>query len=265
MLLLTAKDRTRYLDSTIKSVLATLPDPALLSIGCDTISQQSIDYLTTANNIYLGTDYSYPNDNPDWAKRIGFIENKTEVVGLDNQVRVLPTPQCFGHDSLLAYLLMVLELHEKCTHIILIEDDVIFKKDWHQKLCASLACHDDCGLIAGFRYPIYTTNRIVAPDITFFDGYYSAVCLGLSAKLIKNMTKGGFRYNRRAMVQQDNWIVGQCVRLGMRKAYLNSGVCQHIGLKSATWEGSQAKPYFNNQNCLGRIDKAIMPPFELGN
>lgn len=265
VLLLTSKDRTRYLDTTLSSVLATLPDPKLLSVCCESISQRSLDYLATENRIWLGQDYCYPNENADWIKRINRIENKLEVVGLNNRVRVLPTTTLTGHDALLAFLLTVLSMHESCSHVVLIEDDVIFKEDWHSRLCSALAQHDDCGMIAGFRYPIRARNKIVLPDITLFEGGYSAVCVGLSAKLIRNMKGQGSAYNRRTMIRQDDWIVDNCVRLGMRQGYLNSGVCQHIGVESATWKGAHAKSYLTTQNRLGRIDSMILPPFVLGN
>ena len=265
----TAKNRLRYFDTTFNSVRKTLPAEVPLYIMADVPDEIVLKYITTNDDIPLDPKKSlYPNDLPDWKNKIGFIENKTSVQGILGKY----VKHYVNHELHLYefnnFACRAVAKETDCTHIIVIEDDAVFKADWFTKVLELLKQpgFDRIGFLSLFAYRPWAQGLMVRKLYTEFKlGNVGGVAFVLNVKHFKRCVaenyafnvvrdflsmpiakKQGWRetfkngalptgkrdplYNR----NQDGWFIKE-LRKSSVTGIINVGVCQHIGVESCIY------------------------------
>ena len=306
----TAKNRLRYFDTTFNSVRKTLPEEVPLYIMADVPHERLMQYITTNDEIAVDSQENlYPNELVDWQDKIGFIENKTTVRGILGRYTahfVNHKLQLYEWNNFVCREVTKLT---GCKYIVLIEDDVVFKADWFTKVLELLKQpgFNDIGILSLFgnnRYAdrlevleLFTKfKKNIVPSQAFLinveqfqkaipeDFAFNIKCDFLDFPAIKKHSikhplhkyfKSGKLptckrdpfYNR----NQDGWFISK-LRKNSEVAFINKGVCQHIGVESAIYKNVTQKipkgsillkNFYTKDKKLNRVDVNIHPPYAL--
>lgn len=239
-----AKDRIRYLDTTLKSLFASLPKNVTIYVSCDSPSEDVIQYLTTNQMININ-GYEYP-DNEWWMNKIGLLNNKT-TFGISGRIRIIIHKS--GTKGLGLTFNKVAELHPRATHIIRVEDDVIFKINWYQKMLNAFR-HKDIGIISGLRH-FYNNVKFknYSDDLEeLIEGYTGGVNLGISRKMCPFLLS-----NVKTINDNDDFWINQCRSINLKICVFKKGICQHIGVISGI--------YGDKKQYKDRVDHNVEKPF----
>ena len=265
----TAKNRLRYFDTTFNSVRKTLPAEVPLYIMADVPDEIVLKYITTNDDIPLDPKKSlYPNDLPDWKNKIGFIENKTSVQGILGKY----VKHYVNHELHLYefnnFACRAVAKETDCTHIIVIEDDAVFKADWFTKVLELLKQpgFDRIGFLSLFAYRPWAQGLMVRKLYTEFKlGNVGGVAFVLNVKHFKRCVAENYAFNvvrdflsmpiakkqwwketfkngalptgKRDPLynrNQDGWFIKE-LRKSSVTGIINVGVCQHIGVESCIY------------------------------
>jgi len=249
------KNRLRYLDTTLKSLSATIPSVPVYLVSDGSTNPSFIEYLTTQNKIEVN-DSPYPNSD-EWIKYAGFLPNKTHVQGILGKFYIILRRQSTGLQNLGFAANLIFQNHPKAKHIIKIEDDVIFPKNWYSRFCNTVA-NSSAGLVSGFRNffkPISFQNNIL------LSGYTTAQLFAISRTLwnkqpdLKNAPCTIFGTDEK-LTPDDYWI-DKCREVNMNVEVTKISYCQHIGIISEFW-GNRFKP-----SHINRMDRQLLPPFAI--
>lgn len=253
--LVTCKDRIRYLDITLKSLSATLPKEVEVYLSDDgSINQQ---YLKTNEIIKLHDDYKFPNDDENWKKYIGFLNNCSQITGIKNKVNVFYWKKCRGILNFTLATHWIFNNHN-CSHVIKIQDDVVLKKNWYEKFCEILSNHPSAGIVSGFRYFFANAELKKLDEDTeeIIDGYCGGLLMALSYSAFNKNPEFRRTANNKTRDMDEFWI-DNCRTTGLQVLVTTPGMCQHIGYNSIIYED---KEMFGKKF---RIDQNMFPPYEL--
>jgi hypothetical protein len=255
------KDRTRYLDTTLKSISATVPSSCPLAIFNDgTENRTMLQYLETSNRIRLD-EHPYPNHHPDWNRYVGFIHNDGEVEGIGGKIETIIQPRPMGRMNLGLAAKHAFTSCE-CEYVIRIEDDVILKAGWF-KAFATVLADQKPGILSGFRHffgppPVLTNLDERAQHL--LEGYTGGCLMAISRKLYDQHPEL-FLHDNPVMNDQEDDLFDGCRRAGLPVHVLRDGYCQHIGIVSQVYSHKQF--FINDRINLRRIDPEFRPPAAL--
>ena len=276
----------------------------------DVPHERLMQYITTNDEIAVDSQENlYPNELVDWQDKIGFIENKTTVRGILGRYTahfVNHKLQLYEWNNFVCREVTKLT---GCKYIVLIEDDVVFKADWFTKVLELLKQpgFNDIGILSLFgnnRYAdrlevleLFTKfKKNIVPSQAFLinveqfqkaipeDFAFNIKCDFLDFPAIKKHSikhplhkyfKSGKLptckrdpfYNR----NQDGWFISK-LRKNSEVAFINKGVCQHIGVESAIYKNVTQKipkgsillkNFYTKDKKLNRVDVNIHPPYAL--
>jgi hypothetical protein len=291
LLIQTAKDRLRYLDTTFNSVIKVLPQSTEVYISCDTPSDKLLQYLTTTDTIELDNTYLYPNEHTSWKKYIGYVENKKHVTDIYNKYKELIFEKGNHRYKKFCTALNTVVSKINSKYILYIEDDCIFKDSFYNKIleCIDFAKGKNIGRVAIFNRPKDLKGPILQLDNTpYFRGANQCLLLNCNVLRKLNLCKYRFRLNHlppvvRKRIKKDfipetgadvflaNLI--DSVSSNLNYAFKHEGICQHIGVLSSlyknvefssTWShDTEKRCFFDTENNLLRIDKTASPPYLL--
>lgn len=264
-ILVTCKDRLRYLDITLKSLSASLPPKINVYVSDDGSTDPNIHrYLTTSDNILLNNSYMFPNNNPEWIKTIGFIPNLKQIIGIRGKVNVFLRNKSCGIKNF-TYAVRKLFLIHQCDYVIKIQDDVIFKHGWYEFMCSVLT-HYEPSMVSGFRY-FLGKNK---PDI---------MNVGHGVQQLGKINTGGllmaisrkactindvlwFNNDKRCIDMDDFWS-NNCRKTKLPLLVTNPGLCQHIGFDSSIYKKNNKRHMF--EPFRPRADMDMAPPYAIDN
>lgn len=259
-ILVTCKNRLRYLDATLKSISLTVPAGVVVYVVDDgSVNSDMIDYLTTDRVIHVN-DYEFPNGNNEWITRIGFIPNH-DVQGVKGKVNViLKEPPSEGVKTFTSAIRYIFEKN-KCSHVIKVQDDVVFKQGWYSAMKKSAL---KSGITSGFRHFFDSAKlSIVNGNTDILEaGHVGGICLMISLELCKDKPILINNDVVRTRDMDDFWT-DNCRSAGMSIHVTNPGVCQHVGFKSLVYQGTHKQFMFDGSRTRG-IDNELFPPYVIG-
>lgn len=254
------KDRIHYLDLTLRSLSATLPDDVPVYIVDDGSENPDMHrYLTTTECIHL-PQHKFPYEYSKWQQRVGKLPTRPDVYGIANAVHLCETEsKSTGVRAAARAVREVFQRHA-CSAVFRIEDDVVFKAGWYETMVA--AAVPRCGIISGFRHlfdkavvtpgtpvDVLARGRVGGPLLLVSRGLYekSTLPTELPAARLKNL---------------DNFWVDLCRDNDLQVGVLRSGVCQHIGAYSSVYAGTRKEFIFGGR-IHDALDTTVAPPFEI--
>jgi glycosyltransferase involved in cell wall biosynthesis len=264
-ILVTCKDRLRYLDITLKSLSASLPPKINVYVSDDGSTNPNMHrYLTTNDNIPLNNSYMFPNNNTEWIKKIGFIPNLKQIIGIKGKVNVFLRSKSCGIKNF-TYAVRKLFLIHQCDYVIKIQDDVIFKHGWYEFMCGILT-HYEPSMVSGFRY-FLGKNK---PDL---------INVGHGVQQLGKINTGGllmaisrkactindvlwFNNDKRCIDMDDFWS-NNCRKTKLPLLVTNPGLCQHIGFDSSIYKKNNKRHMF--ESFRSRADMDMVPPYAIDN
>jgi hypothetical protein len=262
---LVTRDRHTILDMTLRSLSATnLPEDQVLVVFDDGSSKKATqNYLYT--NKTVATQQNLPLTSTHWRRFVGKnIRSRQQAPGISKQITVIRLgnrSQGVVNASCKAFNWM-LERFGGEQGIVMVQDDVVFHKEWLERLqVAERKPHDDrrpVGLIAGCW--INKKNVEKRKPMTFVErGGITAQCYYL--------TPAGIEAVRPWTQRHHNYVRGfdnkfcAAVR-GKTDVYrMCPAVCQHIGVESLVrpnWS-------WHKWNAKGRVDFSAHGPFAMAN
>ena len=149
------KDRVGYLDVTLKSLSATaIPDSVSVTLFDDGSSDpKTLRYYDTKNAI--ADETSFP-DSEMWNQTLGLdiVRSQHPLVGISGCLPVIRFDQPSGVvNASLRAIDHLFAANSEAPWVILLQDDVVFKADWYQRLTNAVLNFDVAesrpGVIAG--------------------------------------------------------------------------------------------------------------------
>ena len=169
---------------------------------------------------------------------------------------------------------LIFNRHPNCTHIVKIQDDVVFKENWIDQLTKILEINSelDIGITSCFRFlsgnvKLNPIKEIQADELE--SGGAGGICMAISRNLcIKNPTL--WNNNITQTYFMDHFWIDNCRKANMKICISNPGLCQHIGLESTIWSDDVIKDRLKNDHKYRaldphRVDPSLYPPFIIGN
>lgn len=256
------RDRVPYLDTTLRSLSATtLPHDISLTVFDDASAEESSRlYYTTDKLITVETHW--PTSKTWNNVGLGVINQQTPPTGLAGRVFVESLDaQALGVvNASCRAICRLFERNPTARGILLLQDDVIFKDDWYERMMltvskASSFTHKPLGLLAGikinYRIPLVPTPKLaVASGIT-------AQCLYVSRPLYTAL-RGFFNKEHQLRKKFDDTLRRETTKAGFWGGCIYPFVCQHFGIKSIVRPG---RSWY--QGAKGRIGYYVHPPYAL--
>lgn len=255
-ILVLCKDRVRYLDTTLKSISASVPSTTSVYISNDgTKNSKMIEYLTTNHRVLLDS-HTYPNEHTGWQTYVGHIPNEQVATGIAKKAIVFMRNDCSGIRNLGQAVQRIFDTSD--THnLIKVEDDVIFKKGWYEKLISALVVNPNFGLVSASRYffdnPVLKDHDRRIQQLT--NGYTGGNIMIISRKLYQSSTKLT-RNNNRSILHNDNLWFDECRSTGLFTGVTRKSLAQHIGVITE----ANHKPYMNG-NQIVKVAFDLNPPY----
>jgi hypothetical protein len=255
------RNRVAYLDVTLRSLSATnLPTATPVYIFDDASdADASRIYYTTSRKVDL--EMKWPAHGM-WRK-LGLSvinENDRPPVGLRGRVCVVtlgakPTGVVNASCKALTWMF---EHYPKANGVILLQDDVLFKQDWYERMMAavqdaSLFGKKKLGILAGLHL-----NKKIGGDLSGVrEGGITGQCIYVSRAAFKN-ANGFFTGKHNSRQKFDDQLKRAVSRSGLWAGLILPFVCQHFGVVSLvrprrTWHRGKK----------GRIGFYVNPPYAL--
>jgi len=247
----------RYLDTTLKSLSASVPSQTPIFIMNDgTKNESMIRYLTT-NEIISINDYEYPNYNDEWKYFIGYLPNEKQVRGIKGKAYVLMRNP--GGISNIGYACKKAFDETGSSHVIKIEDDMIFKKGWYDYLCLTLLKTNGLGIVSGLRY-FYGNYKVdhLNDKLDILSSGYTGGNLLTASRMLLNKQPNIFINDITEILHNDDFWINSCRKAGLIVAVTKKSICQHIGVITE----AKHKEYMQGDKII-KIDRTIVKPFEI--
>ena len=251
------KDRVRYLDTTLASITATVPEDVpvyLANDGCET--DRMLRYLTTDDMVSLEDELRYPNENPVWIKHVGFLPNHDQVRGVLGKVKVFINR---GGRTLGKILQRAMADNPGAKRFIRIEDDVVMREGWYQEMCGVTG--ERVGIISGMLYFRSGTQQLKRLNDRFqvvITGTTGGQIMSISKKLCMRCPRV---FSRKSVKHTDKLWVKWCRQNDMLFCVPYKSMCQHFGVVSEWWLDSERT--FMDESSFSRGIDDISPPFAL--
>ena len=227
------KDRVGYLDVTLKSLSGTaIPESVSVTLFDDgSIDPKTLRYYDTQEAIADQTNWP---DSEVWNRTLGLdiVRSQHPIVGINGCLPIVRFGQPAGVvNASLRVIGHLFENNLEAPWAILLQDDVVFKADWYQRLTS--AALNFCveggrpGVIAGLT--INGKKRGTSNEEHLFSSKVTAQCLCISRELYSEQ-KSFFDSPHASKKQFDGMLRNQAEKAGFWVGSLLPFVCQHICL-----------------------------------
>lgn len=229
-----SRNRAAYLDVTLRSLSATtLPSDVSVRVFDDASDDAAtLRYYRTTGRV--GLAYHWPVDK-DWVPR-GFTVLPTNGIsqcrGIVDKVTIEQSDRPVG--VVLASCAAVRQLFADTTAagIFLLQDDVLFSKDWYGKMLDTVSRSREftdkpVGILAGIK--LNTKLHVSAGQIAVPSGI-TAQCLYISRQAFDSVQFLSHPPNVRQRF--DDLLRRSVTQAGLWGGVIYPFVCQHIGIKS---------------------------------
>ena len=142
-IILRTRNRAVFLDTTIKSLLATdLPEDVRIVVSDDCSDDSvAVRYLTTNDEIVLDEPYKW-SESPVWINNVGVIPTVKTLYGIKDKLEVVQSDKKKGvRGGIFWNINYGFERFKDSEAIIVVEADVVFHKDWYKVIVDS---YDKC-------------------------------------------------------------------------------------------------------------------------
>lgn len=244
---------------TLRGLSATVPPIVPVYVANDGSSNHDVlRYLTTTEDVQL-KGMEFPNDHPQWRRNLGYVPNHNVVRGIAGKVNVVLRGIPAGTKNI-GFAARLAFDQTGASHVIKIEDDILFKKGWYQTICHSLLKHPDVGLISGFRYFWSSAATTVRDSIIeiLVRGYTGGVMMAVS-RVVLDRCPDMFINEITAIADNEDFWIDRTRQGGLRVAVTAASVCQHIGVVTE----AKCRPYMNKDGRIVKIDHSLFPPYEM--
>jgi hypothetical protein len=255
------KDRVRYLDTTLKSLSATVPSAVPVFVVNDATTDPSMTRYLTGDRAVPISEPPFPHSHPQWKRRIGELPEPAEVAGIGGKVGLLLGKSPGGTRNLGLAVMHAFEA-TGADYVIRVEDDVLFKAGWYERLAAVTSELGDAGIISGFRYFFRQPQlRPAGSNAEALVRGYGGGCLMAASRQLYLRRRRLFENDVRSMKHNDVFWIENCRQAGLRTYVTALSLCQHIGVVS-TFTDRGHKQYIVNGR-LAKIAPDVTPPFPL--
>ena len=257
------RDRVAYLDVTLRSLSATALPPDVPVIIFDDHSTEKQTRLYYATKKRITHNYKWPTGTA-WKKILGpavvnstyadGIQSKISVISLGNKPAGVVNASCHA-------IRVLFEKYPDAPGVILLQDDIVFKVDWYDKMLQTIAnskafTEKHVGLLAGIKlnHNLRFTEEI---PIAVSSGV-TAQCLYVSRKAYKILQSKYFGKHHKSSNRFDDTLRRAVSGANMWAGCIYPFVCQHIGIKSIV---RPQRSWRRGKN--GRIGYYVQPPYSL--
>lgn len=260
---LVTSDRHAILDLTLRSLSATSlpPDQPLVIFDDGSRKKATLNYLYTQK--VVGVHQNLPLASNHWRKFVGRnIRSREKASGLEGRIHVVrlgKRPSGVVNASCLAFNWMV-EKFGMEQGIVMVQDDVVFQKEWLERLQAAEREPQDgrrpVGLITGCWINKKNIEKR-SPMTLVPKGGITAQCYYVTAAGI-NAVRPWTKRKHEITRGFDNKFCAN-IRRSADVYRMHPAVCQHIGVESLvrpTWG-------WHKWNSKGRIDFSAQGPHVL--
>jgi len=260
------RNRVAYLDVTLRSLSATnLPDGVALRVFDDGSSERSAkDYYSTNKEINI--ERRWPTHGT-WKKTLGLgiinehdkhprgIKGEVKVVSLGGKAQGVVNASCQAYKRLLTEF-------PDAPGAILLQDDVLFKEEWYERLTTTAANPElfgekKLGLLAGIHINKGFKGLGDNPPPVRGSGI-TAQCVYLSREAFTKLDSSFFGKRHAATSKFDDSLRRVVSRKGFWAGVIMPFVCQHFGVVSLV------RPRRNwHRGSKGRVGFYVQPPYTL--
>lgn len=259
------KDRVPYLDVTLRSLSATeLPEGVQVTVFDDASgSAEAQRYYETNKTIQVETHW--PTSRV-WREKLGLgviNDNPVAPVGIHGRVnvrRLAKEPLGVVNASCRA-VCRLFDHNPEAPGIFLLQDDVVFKADWYNRMLATIAAADQfttlpVGLLAGIK--INQKLRFEGDPPPATRSGVTAQCMYISRDCYQALLRNYFGKDHTIRKRFDDTLRRNVDGAGFWAGCIFPFVCQHVGIKSLVRPGKRW-----DQGTKGRVGYYVQPPYAL--
>lgn len=254
-ILIRTKDRPHYLHTTLKSLMGTNLYDGIVIIADDCSTDETMNEYLFTNNIVKLNDFTWYDELENeitekgnifsrskdinrsnkeiWNDYIGNIPNETYVLGLKNKFNIIQPVENRGDRAGLIWTIGAgFSLFRNAEKIIVLEDDLIFNKNWLKiaNLIYEREKQSNLGCISVYNREIRNTDDFLYTERPQIGGVMYMIPRKVY-NLMKsdNVFKMDFSQNN---VGGDTFFLDWLASKKLKVLNSSSSYIQHIGIKS---------------------------------
>ena len=262
---LVTRDRVEYLDITLKSLSATaLPKDVAVTVFDDgSMGNVTKNYYSTNKSLAIAA--KWPTGDT-WKKTLGLgvvneaarkvqgIKGKVPVTRLGKRSSGVVNASCRA-------ICKLFEANPAAPGVILLQDDVVFKDDWYNRMLDTVARSSEftdkkLGLLAGIKLN-YSVDKSKRDQLAVASGV-TAQCLYISKAAHDLLYSSYLNKTHTTGKRFDDTLRRNVAGSGLWAGCIFPFVCQHIGVKSLV---RPKKPWKQGRN--GRVGYHVHPPYAM--
>jgi hypothetical protein len=252
------RNRPEYLDVTLRSLAGAATDAEERVIVFDDASDtpSAREYLYTPRTVRLGP---HAQERECW-KTLGVMNVAPAIVhGIGGRIEVvrLGSRPLGVVNASCAAICRLFARHPQAAGIFLLQDDVVFKADWQQRMreAAELTAAKLPGLLAGMTLLRRPPRRHASLSS---ERFVTAQCLFLHRDAFSNLSDWLCRRHD-ASIFFDTHLCREVRSRRLAVHLLHPFVCQHIGIRSLV----HPEECWLQRGPRGRIGYEASPPYAL--
>lgn len=215
-------NRAVYLDVTLKSLRSSVAD-APITVYDDASSDEAAKRFLYSSDCFT-VEYEWPKYEEWTDAGLGHLEDNPSLCGisddfpvvkLDSTVLGVVTASC-------RTICDLFRSYPNAPGVILIQDDVVFVKDWYDRIMAEFRGGDGIGIIAGMHLDF---GNNIGRD------FFTAQCY-LITKVFFELEREWFGRTHSGRRSFDVRVCKRALNAGFGVQLIDPHICQHIGVVS---------------------------------